>query len=232
MLDFTSDASGGTATLSLSEAADAPLGRPSSARRANARSPAYLATKRAFDLLGVLLLIPALLAAGSVLLLLNPALNRGRLLYRQERMGRNCQPFWAWKFRSMTEAPEMLRGAFDGLETHRITPLGQFLRKTRIDELPQLINVLRGEMSLIGPRPDYYPHACIYLDEVAGYRERHAMRPGITGLAQIKVGYVDGLEGVRKKVAADLIYLRSASLRTDLWITWQTALVVLGRKGS
>jgi lipopolysaccharide/colanic/teichoic acid biosynthesis glycosyltransferase len=195
-------------------------------------APGYLAAKRAFDLVGVLLLVPALLAVALALALGNPVLNRGPLLFRQERMGQGGRPFRVWKFRSMAAAPEVARGPFDALEAHRITPLGQLLRQTRLDELPQVLNVIRGEMSLIGPRPDYYPHACVYAEEVPGYRARHALRPGISGLAQIEVGYVEGREGIRRKVAADLYYLRHASLRFDLWIAWQTLRVVLGRKGA
>lgn len=113
-----------------------------------------------------------------------------------------------------------------------IARLGSVLRKTRLDELPQVINVIRGEMSLIGPRPDFYEHALVYLQTVPGYRERHAVLPGISGYAQIEVGYVDGLDGLRDKVAADLVYVRNASFRFDLWFTWRTLSVVLGRHGA
>jgi lipopolysaccharide/colanic/teichoic acid biosynthesis glycosyltransferase len=147
-------------------------------------------------------------------------------------MGRGCRPFRAWKFRTMAPAPEIRRGAFDALEEHRITPLGRWLRRSRLDELPQVWNVLRGEMSLIGPRPDYLQHALVYLDQVPGYRERHAVRPGISGLAQTELGYVDGIEGVRAKVALDLHYVRHASPALDLWIAWRTLRVVIGRQGA
>ncbi len=118
------------------------------------------------------------------LLIANPFLNRGPLLFIQKRMGRECNHFMAIKFRTMTCVSEMSRGADDPLEVNRITPLGGFLRKTRMDEIPQIINVLRGEMSLIGPRPDCFEHAETYLNTIAGYRERHAALPGISGLAK------------------------------------------------
>jgi lipopolysaccharide/colanic/teichoic acid biosynthesis glycosyltransferase len=95
-----------------------------------------------------------------------------------------------------------------------------------------VINVIRGEMSLIGPRPDYYPHALVYSDTVPGYRDRYRVKPGISGYAQTEVGYVDGLEGVRAKVAADLHYLRHAGFRLDLWIVWRTLAVVFARQGA
>ena len=192
----------------------------------------YLASKRAFDLIGSLLLLPALVLAALVLLLLNPFLNRGVLLFSQERMGQDSRPFRAWKFRSMSAAPDIQRGAFDALDSHRITRLGGILRKTRVDELPQVWNVVRGEMSLIGPRPDYYPHALVYAEQVPGYRARHVVKPGISGYAQTEVGYVDGPDGVRAKVAADLHYVRHASFRFDLWIAWRTIRVVFGGQGA
>lgn len=191
----------------------------------------YRRAKRALDLLvAALLLLPAFLL--TALLLLNPGFNRGPLFFRQARMGLGCRPFQAWKFRTMAECQGPGRGAFDPLELHRITPLGGLLRRSRLDELPQVLNVLRGEMSLIGPRPDYWDHALHYLDAVPGYRERHAVRPGISGYAQTELGYAEGLDGVHAKVEADLLYVRHASLRLDLWIAWRTLAVVLGRQGS
>jgi lipopolysaccharide/colanic/teichoic acid biosynthesis glycosyltransferase len=196
------------------------------------QSSGFFTFKRAFDLFVCVALLPALVLTGLALVILNPFLNRGRLLYSQDRMGQGCVPFRAFKFRTMTDAPAIARGAFDGLEHHRITRLGRVLRRTRLDELPQIINVLRGEMSVIGPRPDYLPHARIYLDEVRGYRERHLVRPGISGYAQIVHGYVDGPDGIRRKVDADLHYIRHASVPFELWITWHTFLTVVFRRGS
>ncbi len=192
----------------------------------------YAVFKRAFDIVGVLALMPVFFGVALFLVVVNPRSNPGPLFFRQDRMGRHCRPFQAWKFRSMVEAEAIDRGPFDALETHRITPLGRFLRRTRLDELPQVLNVLRGEMSLIGPRPDYLAHAIVYLREVPGYRERHAVRPGISGLAQVTHGYVDGLDGVHAKVAQDLRYIREASVATDLSIAWRTVLTVLRREGA
>lgn len=188
--------------------------------------------KRLFDLVGALLLIVPLMAFMLVLCGLNPLFNRGPLLFIQDRMGIGCDPFSAFKFRTMSVATGRTRGAYDTLETERITPLGRLLRKTRIDELPQIINVLRGEMSLIGPRPDSYTHACVYLREVSGYRERHRVVPGISGYAQTEVGYVDGPDGIERKVAADLYYIAHATLAFDLWITWRTVSVIAFQRGS
>ncbi len=189
-------------------------------------------SKRLFDRCVALVLLVVLVPVGAVLVVLNPFLNDGPLIFRQDRMGYHCRRFPAFKFRTMRQATGRLRGAFDALEADRITVLGRFLRKSRLDELPQIINVLRGEMSLIGPRPDSYDHACVYLRDIAGYAERHSVRPGISGLAQTEVGYVDGIDGIRRKVAADLHYIAHASFRLDLWIAWRTIGVVLARKGA
>ena len=187
--------------------------------------------KKAFDLVVSFALLVPLTAACLLLVVLNPVFNAGPLVFKQTRMGLGCKPFAVIKFRTMTPGPTAKRGAFDLLETGRISSLGVFLRRTRIDELPQIINVLRGEMSLIGPRPDNYDHACVYLDAIPGYAARHRILPGISGFAQVEVGYVDGMNGMRRKIEADLFYCAQANFWLDLWITWRTVCVVVGRKG-
>nr|WP_281242702.1 sugar transferase [Citreimonas salinaria] len=188
--------------------------------------------KRSFDVVVSILLLPLLLICAVALLALNPFYNRGPLFFLQTRMGRNCKPFKAIKFRSMRPAERLSRGADGPLDADRITPLGSFLRKTRIDELPQIINVLRGDMSLIGPRPDYFSHARRYLREIPGYKSRHVVRPGISGLAQTELGYAVGIEATRRKVQADLYYITNTNMRLELWIFWRTLTVVAKRAGS
>ncbi|MFD2739605.1 sugar transferase [Sulfitobacter aestuarii] len=192
----------------------------------------YGFAKRAFDCVVSLLLLPLFAICCLVLKLLNRGPNAGPLFYVQLRMGQDCKAFRAIKFRSMKCADRITRGADDPLELDRITPLGRFLRKARIDEIPQIINVLRGEMSLIGPRPDYYKHARVYLKTIPGYRERHAVRPGISGYAQTEVGYVQGLEATRAKVRADLHYIAHQNFWLDTWLVWRTVSIVLGRRGA
>ena len=178
-----------------------------------------------------LLLAPIALMAAVVLFLLNPMFNQGVLLYRQTRMGKGCRPFTAYKFRSMKEVASVKRGAFDDLEEDRITKLGALMRKLRIDELPQLINILKGEMSLVGPRPDFIDHANVYMVEIPGYCERYAVRPGVTGLAQTEVGYVSDELGFRRKVAADLQYITKMSFLFDLKVIFRTFVIVVARHG-
>ena len=129
----------------------------------------FWVNKRVFDILVSLILLPLLFIIGIILLILNPFFNSGKLFFIQERMGRDCKVFLAIKFRSMTDIKLISRKYDDPIEINRITPLGGILRKMRIDELPQILNVLKGEMSLIGPRPDYYVHALEYLKNVKGY---------------------------------------------------------------
>lgn len=187
--------------------------------------------KTLFDVVVSVLLLPALVLVALILKGINPFCNRGPLMHYQMRMGHAGKPFVAFKFRTMRPACGLARGAYDALETDRIPRLGRVLRMLRIDELPQVLNVLRAEMSLIGPRPDLFDHARVYVETVPDYAGRHQVMPGITGLAQTEVGYVDGIEGIKRKVAADLYYITHASLRFDLWITWRTLCVIIGRKG-
>jgi lipopolysaccharide/colanic/teichoic acid biosynthesis glycosyltransferase len=169
-----------------------PLIAPSSAPAAGRWPVAYALTKRLFDVgFSALVLTPCLLVVAACLLVLNPVLNPGPLFYRPLRMGQDCRPFRLYKFRTMLSAgPDASRGPNDPLETERMTRLGAFLRRARFDELPQIINVFHGEMSLIGPRPDDLPHARFFLKDIPRYRQRLIVRPGITGLAQVELGYL------------------------------------------
>ena len=193
---------------------------------------ALLVAKRIFDVLFAICLMPVLLATILVLLVANRFKNPGPMFFVQPRMGQDCKPFNAIKLRTMLCADVIERSANCPLEENRITPLGKFLRKTRFDELPQIFNVLRGDMSLVGPRPDYFEHACHFVEHVPGYRERHSVRPGISGLAQTEVGYAAGVEATRQKVSADLYYIQNRSFRLEAWVFWRTIAVVVGKGGA
>ncbi len=197
------------------------------------KSPVFWACKRVFDLVfTTVLLLPATGLVALFLLFANRRYNPGPLFYWQKRMGRDCQPFKAVKFRTMDVRPRQGRGPDDPVETDRITPLGQFLRRTRFDELPQILNVYRGDMSLIGPRPDYFRHALHFKRHIPAYRDRHMVRPGISGLAQIELGYIEGTDATRAKTAADIAYIKGAGFRMDTWILFQTVKTVVGRRGT
>jgi lipopolysaccharide/colanic/teichoic acid biosynthesis glycosyltransferase len=188
-------------------------------------------SKRLFDIIISLLLLPLLFIISIILLFLNPLYNIGRLIFIQERMGKNCEAFFAIKFRTMSPIAEITRKYDEPIEIDRITPLGRMLRRMRIDELPQILNVLKGDMSLIGPRPDYYAHALEYLENIEGYCERHAIRPGITGLSQVKLGYVENLDTISEKVSTDNYYIQNIGYIAELKIVFSTMLVILRGRG-
>lgn len=185
-------------------------------------SNVYWFLKRVFDLLISVSLIPVMLFLILITFFLNPYFNKGSIFYIQTRMGKNCKPFKAIKFRTMTSEGKIKRGYNDPIEIDRITPLGRFLRKVRIDEIPQILNVLVGDMSLIGPRPDYYQHALYFLDNVEGYRSRHLIRPGLSGLSQIKLGYAAGVDDTNKKTMLDIYYINNAGYILDIKIFFGT----------
>lgn len=191
----------------------------------------FWVAKRIFDICGAVFLLPVLAVYVVLLSVLNPFLNQGSLFFVQIRMGRGCRPFKAYKFRTMRAVEVIERGADDPIEHDRITPFGRFLRKTRIDELPQAFNVLRGDMSLIGPRPDYINHARVYLRQIPEYRHRYEVRPGISGYSQVNLGYAVGTEATRQKARADIHYIRNAGFAMDAGLVAKTVSTILLRAG-
>ena len=187
----------------------------------------FIAIKRGFDIGASSILLFPLSFLIPILWFANKRYNPGPLFFCQQRMGRDCKPFILVKFRTMVPTADEPRGYDDPLEVDRITTLGAWLRRTRIDELPQIINILRGEMSVIGPRPDVWGHASIYCELISGYRDRHRVRPGITGLAQVRIGYAEGVGTTRHKTRADLVYIRKMNFGLELLILGQTAFIVL-----
>ncbi len=193
-------------------------------------SSLFWQSKAVFDVVGALAMLPLIAVLGALLLLLNPVFNPGPLFFRQARMGREGHIFHAIKFRTMREAKHH-RGPCDPVEIGRLTKLGHILRRTGLDELPQALNILRGDMSLIGPRPDCALHAQAFLESIPEYRARLSVKPGISGYAQITLGYAIGFEATRAKVRADLDYIAHADFGLDLWIAWRTVLVILMARG-
>ena len=191
----------------------------------------YQATKRVLDVLiglvGALvlgLLIPLVALA-------NALTSPGPLFYRQERLGKGGRPFTVIKFRSMVRDAEKYGAVWCGKNDPRITPIGRFMRKVRLDEVPQFVNVLRGEMSFIGPRPER-PHFVGQLSRAFPlYRARHAVRPGITGWAQVHHEYGDSTEDARVKLELDLYYVKHAGFYLDLLTVLHTVRVIVGFKG-
>lgn len=190
--------------------------------------------KRLFDLLlaPLLLLLVAPLLLAAMLALWLSTLGREPVLYRQARVGLDGRRFSLLKLRTMAVDAEAGGIAMTLPGDPRVTRLGRLLRRYRIDEIPQLLNVLRGEMSLIGPRPERPEFVGRFSREIEGYGLRHRVRPGITGLAQISYGYGEGLEGAAVKLFYDLSYIQGMGLLRDLGILLRTLPVVLKGRGA
>ncbi len=148
------------------------------------------------------------------------------VIFCQSRMGLNGQRFLIYKFRSMLHLNKHT-GKFATDEQYRITHFGQIIRKYRIDELPQVLNIINGDMNLIGPRPEQYDIAKKYIKNIDDYSCRHQIRPGITGLAQVRQGYTDSEDGTRAKLKNDLEYIENLSFKNDLKIVIRTIKIIL-----
>lgn len=189
--------------------------------------------KRLFDIVISLLFVPLFLIMWVVVKVAMRFMDPGPAIYTQERIGQNGKPFTMMKFRSMYTDAEARSGPQWATENDpRITPLGRFMRKTRIDEIPQVINVLKGEMSFVGPRPERQHFIEMLTKEIPWYVKRLKMKPGVTGWAQVKHKYDETIDDVKTKVMYDLYYFENMSLALDLKIIVQTVLVVLTGKGA
>lgn len=195
------------------------------------KSAKFIVFKFLLDKGAAILVFPILALLTLALLVLNPFYNRGPVFFSQKRMGKDGKPFRMWKFRTMEPSDIAARDANVPLERDRITPLGKFLRKTHLDEIPNFINVFLGDMSVVGPRPDAYDHANTFSGKVTGYQERHRILPGITGLAQVEMGYAEGDEQTALKAKYDNMYVVRSCGRLDLYILKQTVMSVLLAKG-
>ena len=182
--------------------------------------------KRSFDLflalVGLLFLAPLLLLIALTVKLSSP----GPVLFRQKRYGLDGKCFWVYKFRSMRVLEDGDQPGLKQATRHdsRVTAVGAVLRRWSLDELPQLFNVIKGEMSLVGPRPHAVEHNEYYRQHVAGYMQRHAFKPGITGLAQVEGwrGETAEMDAMARRVDADLRYQRDWSLKLDIKILIKT----------
>jgi sugar transferase (PEP-CTERM system associated) len=188
--------------------------------------------KRTFDLLcasvGLILTSPILLLTALAVRIES----RGPILFRQERVGLNEKIIKVLKFRSMLHDSEGATPRWTSDNDDRITRVGRFIRKVRIDELPQLINVLRGEMSLIGPRPERPYFVDLLEQKIPYYGLRHTVRPGITGWAQVRYQYGGSVEEAKTKLEYDLFYIRHLSPMLDFAILLETAKVLLWQRGA
>lgn len=198
------------------------------------RKSAWLsASKRAFDIVlaafGLLLSAPLMLFVAILMRVASP----GPILYHQRRVGKDGRLFMIHKFRSMRVDAEALTGAvWATAGDPRVTPVGRFLRRTRLDELPQLWNVLTGDMSFVGPRPERPEFVADLSKQISFYPQRHVTRPGLTGWAQIRHAYGSSVQDALEKLQFDLFYIKHMSIAFDLFVILETVKTVLVRRGS
>lgn len=171
------------------------------------------------------LLVPFVVVANRIA-------NRGPLLYRQERVGKGGRRFEILKLRTMTAAPPDAATEWTAEADPRITRFGGYLRRTHLDELPQVVNVLRGDLSIVGPRPEQPRYVEELREKLPFYDVRHVVRPGLTGWAQVKYGYAGNESDALEKLQYEFWYLRHQSLTTDLRILGRTVRSVLGSQGA
>ncbi|KKW67230.1 hypothetical protein AAV94_11615 [Lampropedia cohaerens] len=189
-------------------------------------SPGYERTKQIIDILIVVFSLPVVLPIGLITALLIKLESPGPTIYTQTRIGQGNKPFTIYKFRSMRfdrDAPEQFAGENDP----RITRVGKIIRKLRIDELPQFLNILKGEMSLIGPRPEQPSFVQEYEQKLPFYNYRHIMKPGISGWAQVRHGYTASIDETQIKIEHDFYYIKHCSLALDLIVAILTVRIML-----
>lgn len=206
------------------------LETPTSSRREMNESERswYPAVKRVIDVVGALALLTLFLPVIALAAIATKCVSPGPAFYFQTRLGRGGKPFRICKIRTMLHNAEATTGAVWSM-THdpRVTPLGRFLRRSHIDEFPQLFQILAGDMSLIGPRPERPEFVQRLQWDVPNYLDRMQVKPGVTGLAQLLLPPDSDLDDVRRKVQCDLYYIDRCSLRLDLVIGMHTAWLLI-----
>ena len=192
----------------------------------------YKFPKRIFDIVFSILVICTILSWLIPLVALIIFLESGeKTFFTQERIGKNGQPFNIYKFKSMRGQSPVNDPLLSKDEALRITNFGRFLRKFRIDEFPQFFNVLKGEMSIVGPRPERQLFLDEIVKEIPKYKKMQKLKPGITSLGQVKYGYADNLEQMIIRAKYDLIYLDNLNFWTDIKVIISTIKVVIEGKG-
>nr|WP_249669809.1 sugar transferase [Polycladospora coralii] len=189
----------------------------------------YTSAKRIFEILFSLALViftlPVMVLTAIMIKLESP----GPIFYKQERVGLNGRTFQIYKLRSMRSDAEKNGPQWAAKNDPRVTRVGQFIRKTRLDEIPQIINVLRGDMSLIGPRPERPMFTEQFNDEIPGFKNRLMVRPGLTGWAQVNGGYEST---PAEKFELDMYYIENQSIKLDFKILIRTVWVVVSGSGA
>lgn len=155
-----------------------------------------------------------------------------RLFFNHVRIGKNQQEITIFKFRTMKVDDKKVSPSFTEINDDRIVRFGHFLRKHRLDELPQLFNVIGGNLTLVGPRPEQKFFSSQFLEKFKSYHKRYQVKPGLTGLAQVSIGYVSSESGTKDKLKMDLLYIRNKSFCLDMKILIKTILIMVSGQGS
>lgn len=190
-------------------------------------NPIYQIFKRVFETAIIISTLPLTLLVMFITAILIRLESAGPIIFTQERVGQAGKVFKIYKFRSMTVKKSCAEDKFATEETARITRLGKIIRKVRIDELPQLFNVLKGDMALIGPRPEQESFVKLFEQDIPFYGYRHMVKPGITGWAQTVQGYADDTDTTKEKLAYDLYYIKHLSFWLDVNIVFKTIRTML-----
>lgn len=187
--------------------------------------------KRSFDILfsGAVMLLG--LPIFLTVMLITKLSSKGPVFYKQERIGRNGIPFYIYKFRSMIEKSELNGPQTTSDDDPRITPWGNIMRKTHLDELPQFWNVLKGDMSIVGPRPERAFFIRQITEKAPAYLKLLALKPGITSIGQVDYGYAESVDQMVERAALDLTYLNEVNFLTDMEIIFKTVGTMIGGKG-
>jgi lipopolysaccharide/colanic/teichoic acid biosynthesis glycosyltransferase len=196
------------------------------------RNRTYGPFKRILDLIFAIGAAPVSLFLGLIAAVAVKVSSPGPVVYRQPRVGRGGKTFTLYKLRTMYNDSEVAGPQFATLDDPRITRVGHWLRKLRLDELPQLWNVLRGDLSLVGPRPEQEKFVADFVRDIPFYGDRHLVRPGITGWAQVNSGYAENVEETIEKLKYDLFYIKHMSVWMDLRILLRSVATVVTGSGS
>jgi exopolysaccharide biosynthesis polyprenyl glycosylphosphotransferase len=188
-------------------------------------------TKRLLDVTISLSASVVIFPVFAILAILIKRSSKGPVIYKQERIGRYGKPFYIYKLRSMVQDAERGTPALSSKNDNRITPIGKFLRKTHLDEIPQFFNVLKGDMSLVGPRPERQYYIDQIVEHAPHYTLLHKLRPGITSWGQVKYGYASSVEEMLERLPYDMIYLKNISLYMDFKIMIHTVMVAFKANG-